>query len=82
MLCDEILIAQKELAEKFGLLAEPSCAATLAAYKKMITVDGLISDDKVLLMITGNGLKDSNVLIQWNEKPSARSYSDWLNILC
>jgi threonine synthase len=53
---EEILLAQKELSEKAGLFAEPAAAASYAGYKK--TKKGINGDAKVVLLITGTGLKD------------------------
>lgn len=53
---EEILLAQKELSEKAGLFAEPAAAASYAGYKK--TKKGIDGDAKVVLLITGTGLKD------------------------
>jgi len=54
---DEILKAQKLIAENFGVLSEPSSAATFAGWL-CLRNDKKISDKKNLLLITGNGLKD------------------------
>ena len=54
----EILSAQKEFIKQTGILCEPSCASVYAAYKKLLSDDKLNSTDKILLLITGNGLKD------------------------
>lgn len=53
---DEILSAQKELSEKTGLFAEPAAAASYAGYKK--TKTAINEHAKVVLLITGAGLKD------------------------
>lgn len=53
---DEILIAQKELSEKAGLFAEPAAAASYAGYKK--SKKDIDANAKVVLLITGSGLKD------------------------
>lgn len=54
---DNILQSQKEFIIKTGILCEPSSAATYAAYKQLINENKLL-DKSVLLLITGNGLKD------------------------
>ncbi len=59
---EEILSAQKELAHKFGILSEPSSAATFAAYKKHFRE---FSSAVNLLLITGNGLKDIEAIKKW-----------------
>jgi threonine synthase len=75
---DEILQAQKLLAQQTGLLVEPAAAASLAGYQKLKS-KRMISDSKsrVLLMMTGNGLKDVESLNQWNPVPGARTAAEW-----
>ena len=58
----EILSAQKEFIKHTGILCEPSSASVYAAYKKLVTEKKFNPSDKILLMITGNGLKDSKTL--------------------
>jgi threonine synthase len=59
---EEILSAQKEFIRKTGILCEPSCASVYAAYKKLIKQHKISSSEKPLLLITGNGLKDTESL--------------------
>jgi len=53
---EEILKAQKLLASTTGLFAEPAASASLAGFLKV--KDTLDRDSVVVLLITGNGLKD------------------------
>lgn len=76
---DEIITAQKELANKTGLLAEPSCAAAFAGYKKI--QENIDKKDKILLLMTGSGLKDFSALANWNKKPKAKNYNEWISSL-
>ena len=55
---DAILAAIGELASTTGVFAEPSAAATWAAAKKLATNGQIGKDETVVLLITGNGLKD------------------------
>jgi threonine synthase len=75
---DEILQAEKFLAQQTGLLVEPAAAASLAGYQQLKS-KGIISDSqsRVLLMMTGNGLKDVEALNQWNPVPAARTAAEW-----
>jgi threonine synthase len=75
---EEILQAQKFLAQQTGLLVEPAAAASLAGYQKLKS-KGMIpgSQTRVLLMMTGNGLKDVESLINWNPVPDARTAAEW-----
>ncbi len=54
----EIQAAQLELARNWGVFAEPSSSATLAGLNKAIQKGWIKPKDKVVLMITGHGLKD------------------------
>ncbi|MEA1986990.1 MAG: threonine synthase [Candidatus Marinimicrobia bacterium] len=53
---EEILIAQKELSSSEGLFTEPAGATAFAGFKKMR--NELSKDAKIVLLATGNGLKD------------------------
>ena len=53
---EDILLAQKDLASTSGLFAEPAAAASYAGFLK--TKKSIPKDNKVVLLITGNGLKD------------------------
>jgi threonine synthase len=55
---EEILSCQKELAESEGILAAPEGAATLAALKHLQAAGWLKSDERIVLMNTGFGLKN------------------------
>ncbi len=53
---DAIVQAQKELSTESGLFAEPAAATSFAGFLK--AKDDLSSDAVVVLLLTGNGLKD------------------------
>lgn len=53
----EILAAQKILAEDEGLFCEPASATTLAAVLKLSEKHKFKTKDKIVLLITGSGLK-------------------------
>ncbi len=55
---DEILAAIGELANTAGVFAEPAAAATWAAAKRLAADGRIDKDETVVLLITGNGLKD------------------------
>lgn len=69
----EILEAQKNISSS-GILVEPSCAASYAGYLKFIKSNKLSSNAKVMLMLTGNGLKDTSAMLNWNLKPQIYSF--------
>lgn len=54
----EIIAAIPELARATGVFAEPAAAAAFAGFKAMCASSLIGSDERVLLMLTGNGLKD------------------------
>lgn len=62
----EILNAQKILAQQMGLLVEPAAAASFLGYLKF--KEKISDESKVLIMLTGNGLKDVSALKKWNLK--------------
>lgn len=55
---DEILKAQTLLASTTGIFAEPAASTTVAALQKISTLKLLNSSEQIVLLITGNGLKD------------------------
>ncbi len=63
---EEILEAQKYVSYNYGMLIEPSCAASFAGFIKYSNAHD-IDNRKALLLFTGNGLKDVASLTKWNE---------------
>lgn len=57
---DEILSDQKYLAQTTGIFAAPSSAAVFSGLKKALTQQWIKPEEKVVLLITGTGLKDIN----------------------
>lgn len=55
---EEIIAAIPTLARETGVFAEPAAAAAYAGFVKACESGGIKSDERVLLMLTGNGLKD------------------------
>jgi threonine synthase len=64
----EILSAQKLLAAKVGVFGEPASAASLAGLIKMKQRGMDFSGKKIVCVITGNGLKDSDIALK-NAEP-------------
>ena len=54
----EILEAQALLARTSGVFAEPAAAATVAGTRKLKQSNAISSNEQVVLLITGHGLKD------------------------
>jgi len=73
----EILKAQQFIARQTGLLIEPAAAASLAGFWRM--KPELPPPSQVLIMLTGNGLKDMDSLKAWNPKPKAHTPQQWEN---
>ncbi len=76
----EILDAQKTVAQKFGILLEPSSSSTFAAFKNYVDYNK-IQDESVLLLFTGNGLKDMSALKTWNKNIDPLSSTEIKNML-
>ena len=55
---DEIIASIGQLARATGVFAEPAAAAAFAGFVKQCEANAIKSDERVLLMLTGNGLKD------------------------
>ena len=60
----EILAAIPELAQATGVFAEPAAAATYAALEPALKSGRIQPHERVLLLITGNGMKDVNSALQ------------------
>lgn len=58
---EEILAAEKLLAKAEGIFAEPSGAAGLAGLKKLLEAGTIDRSDRVVVEVTGGGLKDQKV---------------------
>lgn len=58
----EIFAAEQEIARLEGIFAEPSSAATIAALKKLVNRNIIQKEDTVVCLITGSGLKATDVL--------------------
>src|SRR6056297_388878 len=59
---DEILQAQRSVARKEGIFCQPASAATVAGVQKLIDGGSIESSSSIVAIITGNGLKDIEVL--------------------
>lgn len=59
---EEIFSAEREVAKFEGIFAEPASAATYAAAKKLANQGFIDKTDKVVCLITGSGLKATDVL--------------------
>lgn len=55
---EAILTAMRELARGTGVFAEPAAAAAYAGFTKAVDEGMVASDERVVILVTGNGLKD------------------------
>jgi len=61
---DEILTAQKLMATKGGVFGEPASAASLAGLIKLSHQGMDLSQKRVVCVVTGTGLKDTDVVLR------------------
>jgi threonine synthase len=66
---DEILNAMRVLARTSGVFAEPAGAAGFAGLQKMLREGRVDVNEKIVVMVTGNGLKDVASAIKATGKP-------------
>ncbi len=66
---DEILAAQKLLAEKEGIFCEPASATSLAGAIKDIATGKIPEGSKIVCTLTGHGLKDPDTAIKQSTGP-------------
>ncbi len=66
---DDVLSASLELSTKTGVFAEPSAASSFAGFKKARSENKIESNQSVLLLISGYGVKDMSVKDKMNFKP-------------
>jgi len=60
---DEILAAQRTLASREGIFVEPASASSVAGLLKLQGHGAIDEDETTVLVTTGHGLKDPNVVI-------------------
>jgi threonine synthase len=64
----EILAAELQIAKLEGVFAEPASSATIAALKKIAEKSEIPCDSRVVSLITGSGLKATDVLQALSKK--------------
>lgn len=57
-----IFTAERQIAKLEGMFAEPASSATIAALKKLVKNSKISKNDRVVCLITGSGLKATDVL--------------------
>jgi threonine synthase len=68
---DEAILDAMRLAGHHGVFAEPAAAAAMAAVVSAIGENVIAPSDRVLVMITGSGLKDTKNAIRAAGRPAA-----------
>lgn len=66
---DELLLAQRELASQDGVFAEPASCVPLAGIIKLKGMGKLPRGIRVVLVLTGNGLKDPDAAVRTIDTP-------------
>jgi len=66
---EEILDAQRMLAQVEGIFVEPASAASIAGLKKLVRNGIINKDERVVCVTTGHGLKDPDTAIKMCEPP-------------
>jgi threonine synthase len=67
---EEILQAMRDLARDAAVFAEPAGATGFAGLVKLATQGQVRSDDVVVVVVTGNGLKDVEAAVQAGGQPT------------
>jgi threonine synthase len=66
---EEILYAQKLLAQVEGIFVEPASAASIAGLKKLVYNGTINKNERIVCVTTGHGLKDPDTAVKMGEKP-------------
>jgi threonine synthase len=67
---DDAILDAMRLAGRHGMYAEPAAAASLAAVVSAIESKIIAANDRVLVMVTGSGLKDTKNAIRAGGQPT------------
>lgn len=76
---EEILKAQYLLSSKEGVFAEPASCISIAGLIRSVEEDRIKNKGKIVCVLTGNGLKDSEIILQ-NDYEYATLRSDYCEI--
>lgn len=66
---EEILRGYELLAQLEGVFCEPASAASVAGLVKWVKTHGFTPGDRVVLILTGHGLKDPDTAVKRSERP-------------
>jgi threonine synthase len=78
---DEILAAQSLLATKEGIFCEPASAASVAGLLIDLSENKLVSGSTIVCTLTGNGLKDPDIIMSQFKEPIPTLPAD-LSLIC
>ncbi len=67
---EDILAAIPEMSQLSGLFPEPAAAAPWAAVKRMVRERKIESDERVVCLVSGSGLKDTKAALRAAAKPT------------
>ena len=62
---EEILRAQRQLASMEGVFMEPTSAAAFAGLSRLAAAGVVRSDERIVVAVTGAGLKDAEIVDAW-----------------
>jgi threonine synthase len=74
---DDILLAMRIIGQTTGIFAEPAAAAGVAGLTKLVSEGVIKSDERVVAILTGNGLKDIKNAIKAAGEPAKVSPDLW-----
>ncbi len=70
----EIFAAELQIAKLEGVFAEPASSATVAALKKLVDEQRITTESSVMCLITGSGLKATDVLQALTKKQKTAGF--------
>jgi threonine synthase len=65
----EILQAQRDLARREGIFAEPASASSIAGLRKLVEQKLIDRNEEIVCVVTGHGLKDIEVVAKIADEP-------------
>ena len=78
---DEILSAQRLLAEKEGIFCEPASAISIAGLIKDIGAKKIKAGSRIVCTLTGHGLKDPDIAIQQSTHRTTQTVAADFNLI-
>lgn len=78
---DEILSAQRLLAEKEGIFCEPASAISVAGLIKDIAAKKIKAGSRIVCTLTGHGLKDPDTAIRQSDSTATKTVAPQFNLI-